>query len=121
MAKRKFSEDKILQILKEAEVRSVAAVCRDHKITGVTFYRWRTKYEGLKLNEAKKLKDIEEENRKLKKIVADEEKSKTLAGSFSQVVQGRLHWLSERIQKAAPGGELQTQAEIDQLMKNLGK
>ncbi len=53
--------------------------------------------------------------------VADEEKSKTLAGSFSQVVQGRLHWLSEKIQKAAPGGDLQTQAEIDQLMKNLGK
>jgi len=71
VARRKYSEEKILQILKEAESKSVAAVCRDHKITGVTFYRWRTKYEGLKLNEAKKMKDLEDENRKLKRIVAD--------------------------------------------------
>lgn len=71
MAKRKFSEEKILQILKEAESRSVASVCRSHGITGVTFYRWRTKYEGLKLSEAKKMRELEEENRKLKRIVAD--------------------------------------------------
>lgn len=71
MAKRKYSEEKILQILREAEGRSVASVCREHKITGVTFYRWRTKYEGMKLSEAKKLRELEEENRKLKKIVAD--------------------------------------------------
>jgi putative transposase len=71
VARRKFSEEKILQILKEAESHSVAAVCRNHKITGVTFYRWRTKYEGLRLNEAKKMKDLEDENRKLKRIVAD--------------------------------------------------
>lgn len=71
MAKRKFSDEKILQILKESEGRSVASVCRSHGITGVTFYRWRTKYEGLKLNEAKKMKDLEDENRKLKRIVAE--------------------------------------------------
>jgi putative transposase len=71
VARKKFSEEKILQILKEAEGKSVAAVCRAHNITGVTFYRWRTKYEGIKLSEAKKMKDIEDENRKLKKIVAD--------------------------------------------------
>ena len=71
MAKQKYSEEKILQILRAAESRSIASVCREYKITGVTFYRWRTKYEGLKLGEAKKFKDIEEENRKLKKIVAD--------------------------------------------------
>ncbi len=71
MAKRKFSDDKILQILKEAEGSSIASVCRKHNITGVTFYRWRTKYEGLKLSDARKMKDIEDENRKLKKIVAD--------------------------------------------------
>ncbi len=71
MARKKFSEEKILQILKEAEGKSVASVCRTHNITGVTFYRWRTKYEGLKLNEAKKMRDLEDENRKLKRIVAD--------------------------------------------------
>ena len=71
MARPKYSEDKILQILKAAEGRSIASVCREYKITGVTFYRWRTKYEGLKINEVRKVKDLEDENRKLKKIVAD--------------------------------------------------
>lgn len=71
MAKPKYNEEKILRILKEAEGRSIASVCREFKITGVTFYRWRTKYEGMKTNEVRKMKDLEEENRKLKKIVAD--------------------------------------------------
>ena len=71
MAKTKFSEEKILHIVKESEGRTIASVCRQYGITAVTFYRWRTKYEGLKVNDAKKLRDIEEENRKLKKIVAD--------------------------------------------------
>jgi putative transposase len=71
VARKKFSEERILQILKEAETKSVASVCRSHNITGVTFYRWRTKYEGMKLSEARKMKDLEDENRKLKKIVAD--------------------------------------------------
>jgi len=71
VAKAKYSEAKILEILRQAESRSVASVCREYKITGVTFYRWRTKYEGMKTGEAKKLRDLEEENRKLKKIVAD--------------------------------------------------
>ncbi|NDF13509.1 MAG: transposase [Proteobacteria bacterium] len=71
VAKRKFTEEKVLQILKEAEASSVAAVCRKYNVSGVTFYRWRTQYEGLKLSEAKKLRDLEDENRKLKKIVAD--------------------------------------------------
>jgi putative transposase len=71
VARRKFSEDKILSILKEAESKPVAAVCRDHGITGVTFYRWKSKYERLKLSEAKKLRELEDENRKLKRIVAD--------------------------------------------------
>ncbi len=71
MAKKKFSEEKVLQILKEAETTSVAAICRKYNVAGVTFYRWRTQYEGLKLSEAKKLRDLEDENRKLKKIVAD--------------------------------------------------
>jgi putative transposase len=71
VARKKFSEERILQILKEAETKSVASACLSHNITGVTFYRWRTKYEGMKLSEARKMKDLEDENRKLKKIVAD--------------------------------------------------
>jgi putative transposase len=71
VARKSFPEEKILEILKEADGRSVASVCRQYGITGVTFYRWKTKYEGLRLNEAKKMREIEEENRKLKRIVAD--------------------------------------------------
>jgi putative transposase len=72
MKRRKFTEEKIFQVLKEAESsKSIAAVCRTHGITAVTFYRWRTKYEGMKLSEGKRLKEIEDENRRLKKLVAD--------------------------------------------------
>lgn len=72
MRRRRFSDEKILQILKEAEnSKSVAAVCRTHGITAVTFYRWKTKYEGMKLSEAKRFKEVEDENRRLKKLVAD--------------------------------------------------
>ncbi len=72
MRRKSFSEDKIFQILKEVESgKSIASVCRAHGITSVTYYRWKAKYEGLKLNEAKRLRDIEDENRRLKKLVAD--------------------------------------------------
>jgi len=72
MKRKRFSEEKILQVLREAESgKSVAAVCRSYGITGVTFYRWRSKYEGMKLSEAKKLREVEDENRRLKKLVAD--------------------------------------------------
>jgi len=72
MKRRRHTEEKILQILKEAESgKSIAAVCRSYGITAVTYYRWKTKYEGMKLSEAKKLKEVEDENRRLKKLVAD--------------------------------------------------
>lgn len=71
MARRKFSEERILSILKESDSKPVAQVCRTHGITGVTFYRWKSKYEKLQIQEVKKLRELEEENRKLKRIVAD--------------------------------------------------
>lgn len=71
MKRRSFSEEKILQILKESEGKTIASICRQYGITAVTFYRWRTKYEGLKLKEIKKIREMEEENRKLKRIIAD--------------------------------------------------
>ena len=71
MARKKFSEEKILQILKEAETKPVAAVCRNHRVTGVTFYRWKARYQSLQLHEAKKLRELDEENKKLRKIVSD--------------------------------------------------
>ncbi len=70
--KRKFSEEKIIQIIKEAEhSKSIASVCRTHGITAVTFYRWRSKYEGMQVSDARKLREAEDENRRLKKLVAD--------------------------------------------------
>jgi putative transposase len=71
MKRRSFSEEKILQILKESEGKTIASICRQYGVTAVTFYRWRTKYEGLKLKEIKKIREMEEENRKLKRIIAD--------------------------------------------------
>lgn len=50
---------------------TVKATCRKHGITPVTFYRWKSKYEGMDEKEAKKLKELEDENRKLREIVAD--------------------------------------------------
>jgi len=72
MKRKKFSEEKIIQVLKEAEdSHSVAAVCRAHGITSVTFYRWKAKYDGLKISEARKRRELEDENKRLKRLVAD--------------------------------------------------
>lgn len=71
MPRKKFTEEQILRILKDADGKTIASVCRSHGITAVTFYRWKARYESLQLHEAKKLRDLQEENNKLKKIVAD--------------------------------------------------
>ena len=71
MKKMKFSEEKILEILKDSEGKTIASICRKYSVTPQTFYRWREKYEGLKISEVKKIRDMEEENRKLRRIVAD--------------------------------------------------
>jgi putative transposase len=76
MRKRRFSEEQIIGLLKEAEVgRKVADVCREHGISEPTFYRWKSKYRGLEVNDAKKLRKLEDENRRLKQLVADQQLS----------------------------------------------
>lgn len=73
MRKSKFSDEDVIGILKEAEAgAAVTEVCRRHGISGHTFYRWRSKYGGLEVNEARRLKAIEDENRELKQMVADQ-------------------------------------------------
>ena len=67
-----FTAEQIVGILHEAAGGvAVRELCRRHGVTETTFYRWRRKYGGLQVSEAKRLKALEEENRRLKKLVAD--------------------------------------------------
>jgi putative transposase len=71
--KSRFTEEQIITILKESEAGvETGELCRRHGITKASFYRWKSKYGGLELSEAKRLKQLEEENRQLKHIVAEQ-------------------------------------------------
>lgn len=73
MKKTHFTEEQIIGIQKEAEAgMKVQELCRNHGISDVTFYKWRSKYGGLEVSEARQLKRLEEENRKLKHIVVEQ-------------------------------------------------
>lgn len=72
MKRKNYSEEKIISILQEAESGvPVTELLRKHNIANATFYRWKDKYGGLTVSEAKRLRALEEENRKLKRLVAD--------------------------------------------------
>ncbi|WKZ56368.1 MAG: transposase [Bdellovibrionota bacterium] len=71
--KKRYSEEQIVRILSEAQKGEVAVVCRRYGISDATYYNWRKRYEGMTALDLRKLKSLEEENRKLKKIVADKE------------------------------------------------
>jgi putative transposase len=72
MKKTRFSEQQIAFILKQAEEgAAIAEVCRKAGISDATFYNWRKKYGGLMPSEVKRLKQLEDENQRLKKMVAD--------------------------------------------------
>lgn len=73
MKRSRFSEEQIICILKEAEAgMKVADLCRKHGISDVTFYKWRSKYGGLEISEARRLRQLEEENQRLKRLVAEQ-------------------------------------------------
>jgi putative transposase len=73
MRKSRFSDEQIIAILKEQEAgRPTAEVCRKHGISDATFYKWKSKYSGLEVSDAKRLKQLEDENRRLKKLLAEE-------------------------------------------------
>ena len=68
----RFTEEQIIRILKEHEGGKKAAdIVREYNITEQTFYRWKSKYGGMDVSESKRLKQLEEENRRLKEMVAD--------------------------------------------------
>jgi putative transposase len=72
MRKRRFTDEQIHGIVREAEAGKVLDVCRRHGISKNTLARWRAKYRGLELSEAKRLKALEDENRRLRRVVADQ-------------------------------------------------
>ena len=73
MKRSRFSEEQIIGILKEHQAgMSAADLCRRHGISDATFYTWRSKYGGMEVSDAKKLKALDEENRKLKKLLAEQ-------------------------------------------------
>jgi putative transposase len=72
MKKTRFTEAQIISILKEYDAgKNVLDVAREHGISKATIYNWKAKYGGMELNELKRIKELEEENRKLKHMYAD--------------------------------------------------
>ena len=72
MRKSRFSESRIVSILKENENgRQVKGICREHGISTACFYQWKSKYGGLEASDLKRLKELEDENNRLKKMYAD--------------------------------------------------
>ena len=76
MPRKRFTSEQIISKLREAEVelakgRTIALVCKQIGVTEQTYYRWRKEYGGLKVEQAKKLRELEKENARLKKLVAD--------------------------------------------------
>lgn len=73
MKKSRFTDSQILTILKQAEAGSpVPELCREHNISSATFYKWRARYGGMDASLMSRMKELEEENRRLKKMYAEE-------------------------------------------------
>jgi putative transposase len=76
MARKRFSVEQIIAMLREAEVRlaqgqTIGQICKGFGVTEQSYYRWRREYGGLKLDQARRLKDLERENERLKKAVSE--------------------------------------------------
>ena len=73
MKKSRYSDSQIINILNQAEVGTpVAQLCREHGMSDATFYKWRAKFGGMDVSMMARLKELEEENRRLKKMYAEE-------------------------------------------------
>jgi putative transposase len=72
MKKSRFTEDQIIGVLKEHQAGiPTAELCRKHGISEATFYNWRSRYGGMEVSDARRLKSLEDENRRLKKLLAE--------------------------------------------------
>ena len=72
MKRKRFTEEQIIGVLKEAETGvKVDELCRKHGMSSASFYAWRAKYGGMNVDEARRLRSLEDENRRLKNLVAD--------------------------------------------------
>ena len=73
MTRTRHTEEQIIAVLKDAQAGiGVQELCRKHGISDATFYKWRAKYAGLEVSDVKKLRQLEDENRRLKQIVAEQ-------------------------------------------------
>lgn len=86
MKRKRYPEEKIISILKQHEAgRSMADLSREHGITQNTLYRWKSKYGGMEVSEAKRLRELETENAKLKRLPAEAELDKA---AMKEVIEG---------------------------------
>ncbi len=73
MARKRYTEEQIIAVLNEAEAGAkTGELCRKHGVSEATFYKWKAKYAGLTVSELKRLRSLEDENRRLKQIVAQQ-------------------------------------------------
>ena len=83
MGRRQYKPEQIIQMLREAEIKlaggqTTGEICRELGIAEQTYYRWRKEYGGMQVSQARRLKDLERENARLKKLVADQALDKTI-------------------------------------------
>lgn len=87
MKRKRYSEEKIISILKEHEAgASVPDISRRHGIAENTIYRWKSKYGGMEVSEAKRLRELERENAELKRLLAEAELDKA---ALKELVEGK--------------------------------
>ena len=102
MPKRRFSDEQIAFALRQAEAgTTVGEICRKMGIAEATFYRWKKVYAGMGVSEIRRLKQLEDENGKLKRLVAD----LTLDKTMLQGERAARHWSERKRERCAESGE----------------